>query len=332
MSTESYSFTDRRGGDLPLRVLVTGGGGFVGQNLVARLLKEGHQVTITSTGSEPKVPGVHKTLYASLEGIDWRLVYGQDVVVHLMANNDTLCQDEAEMMRANLYGPIKLFCSAYDGGCRKFVYASSTAVYGNSPAPYTEDTEIQPLNPYARSKAQFDGFAMSFAQERPVPVTGLRFCNIYGPGEERKGKRMSMIGQLLRREMKAKPLVMFKDGEQRRDWLHVYDAVQAIMKAMDVTSMNRGEIYNIGSGKAHTFNEVATTIHEEVGKTWSTKRELQINYIDCPFPEAYQSHTECNIEKARRELGYSPGFTLRSGIQQYVSYLNDSSIRDTQSE
>lgn len=319
---KSYSFTDYRGPDLPLRVLITGGAGFVGQNLVKRLLKEGHRVTITSTGSESKVPRVHKTLYASLEGVDWKHVYGQDVVIHLMANNDTLCNDKDEMMRANLYGPIKLFSNAYDGGCRKFIYASSTAVYGNSPAPYKEDTEVAPLNVYGESKAQFDEFAMRFANEKPVPVTGFRFCNIYGPGEEKKGKRMSMIGQMLRQTIKKKPITLFKDGEQKRDWVHVYDVVDAIVKAMDVSSMNHGEIYNLGSGASYTFNEVASTIHEEYGKSLGTSWEnTHVDYIDCPFADKYQSYTECDIEKARRELGYSPGFNLRSGVRQYLEYL-----------
>ena len=293
----------------------------MGQNLVRRLLKEGHQVTVTSTGSESKIPNVHKVLYATLEGIDWKCVYGQDVVVHLMANNDTLCSDEEEMMRANLYGPIKLFSSAYDGGCRKFVYASSTAVYGDSPAPYNEKTEVAPLNVYGESKAKFDEFAMIFANEKSVPITGFRFCNIYGPGEEKKGKRMSMIGQLLRQMKKDMPLTLFKDGEQRRDWVHVNDVVQAITLAIGRSSMNHGEIYNLGSGASYTFNEVAQTVHEEYVKTHSIKKDVQINYIDCPFPDKYQSYTECDIEKARIELGYYPGFNLRSGVRQYVENL-----------
>lgn len=321
MNQESYFFTDRRGPDLPLRVLVTGGGGFVGSNLVRRLIKEGHRVTITSTGSEPKIPGVHKILYASLEGIDWKCVYGQDVVIHLMANNDTLCYDESEMLRANLYGPIKLFTSAYDGGCRKFVYASSTAVYGDSPAPYVEDeTEIKPLNTYATSKYLFDNFAMSFAQDKEVPVTGLRYCNIYGPGEGRKGKRMSMVGQLIRRMKSGKQPVLFRDGTQKRDWVHVYDVVEANVLAMNRSSIEKGVIYNIGSGQCHTFLEICEMILNTKGAT--PYDELKIEWVDCPFPEKFQNHTECNIEKARRELGYSPSFDLRSGIDQYVTDLS----------
>jgi ADP-L-glycero-D-manno-heptose 6-epimerase len=300
-----------------VRILVTGGLGFVGRNLTERLVKDGHEVTVIASGAEPHVPGVKKVLYMSLEGVHWPEVYGKDVVFHLMANNDTLCNDEHEMLRANLYGPIKLFHCALDGGCRKFVYASSTAVYGASPAPYIEDeTEIKPLNAYGRSKMMFDSFAQSFAEEREVSMTGLRYCNVYGPGEKRKGKRMSMIGQLIR-QMKEKQPVLFTDGEQRRDWVYVKDVVEANILAMMVSQReHKCSIYNIGSGESVTFNKLTELIFRTPGLT--PYDELDIKYIDCPFPEMYQKHTECNIEKARQELGFYPKFDIQSGIADYA--------------
>ena len=315
MDRESEFFKNRR-------VLVTGGCGFVGQNLVNNLLNKGCQVTVTSTGSEPKIENVHKILYSTLEGIDWKYVRNQDILIHLMANNDTLFSDEQEMMRANFYGPIKLFESAQEGGCKNFIYASSTAVYGDSPAPYTENTKINPLNVYGKSKAEFDDFAMEFAKKRSVNVKGFRFCNIYGPGEERKGKRMSMIGQMLRQIIGHKnSITLFKDGNQKRDWVHVYDVVDALISStLNICSINGGEIYNLGSGTSHTFNEVARVIQEEYAARGFLE-EIKVEYIDCPFLKNYQTFTECNIEKARRELNYSPSFDLRSGIKQYLQYL-----------
>ncbi len=305
-----------------MKILVTGGFGFLGRNLTERLVKDGHEVTVVASGSEPHIHGVKKVLYMSLEGIHWPDICGKDVVFHLMANNDTLCNDEHEMLRANLYGPIKLFCVASDGGCRKFVYASSTAVYGASPAPYIEgETKIAPLNAYGRSKMMFDSFAERYAENKGISITALRYCNVYGPGEDRKRKRMSMVGQLIRQMQKGPP-VLFTDGEQKRDWIHVKDVVDANILAMNVSQMDhKWSVYNIGSGVATTFNEIVSlipdsAIHQPANGRWTTK------YIDCPFPEAYQNHTECNIEKARRELGFSPGFDIRSGIEDYVKTLS----------
>lgn len=304
-------------------VLVTGGGGFIGRNLTERLVKDCHKVTITANGAEPVVPGVEKVLYPTLEGIDWMHVSGKDVVFHQMANNDTRCFDNTEMWRANVYGPIKLFMTALEGGCKRFVYASSMAVYGNAPVPYTEETPLQPLLPYAESKVAFDKFAMNFARENNVSVIGLRYSNVYGPGESNKGKRMSMIGQMINAMLRGEEVTLFKDGSQKRDWVYVKDVVDANILASE---SGRSGIYNIGAGNSWSFNTVFEMILEShdtlchKSLAYGHKKQT-IRWIDCPFPETYQSHTECSIEKANRELGYSPKYDLKAGIKEYLDSI-----------
>ena len=300
-----------------LKVLVTGGGGFVGRNLTERLVKDGHEVTITATGSEP-AENVHKVLYRSLEGIDWRYLAMQkfDVVFHQMANNDTRCLDTREMWRANVSGPQRLFETALEGGCGKFIYASSTAVYGNAPAPYTEDTPIDPLIPYAESIAEFDEFATNLAKENSVSVIGLRYCNVYGPGESQKGKRMSMVGQIIRKILKDEKVVLFKDGTQKRDWVYVKDVVEANILAMQ---SNKTGIYNIGGGGSWSFQEVVDITTNTMMHLFNYDPAPEVEYIDCPFSDSYQSHTECSIAKATQELGYLPKYDLNSGIEEYIS-------------
>lgn len=300
-----------------MKILVTGGCGFVGRNLTKKLIQEGHQVTVTATGSEPKIDGVFKTIYMGLDGIAWDQVWGQDVVFHQMANNDTLCVDRDEMFRANVYGPMTLFFQCLNGGCKKFIYASSTAVYGDSKAPYVEEfTPINPLNFYGESKATFDEFAMQFAVDNDVEVIGLRYCNIYGPGEEQKGKRMSMVGQFLRDMLKNKRPKVFRNGEQKRDWLFVSDAVEGNILAMKSNlKEKKGQIYNLGTGRSYSFNFLIKTINEILGK------KLEPDYIDCDFETVYQNHTECDIGKIKRELGFNPKFSLKSGIENYYQEI-----------
>jgi len=302
-----------------MKILITGGAGFIGGNLTRRLVREGHEVTVVSTGSESNLQGVKKTIYMGLDGIAWDQVWDKEVVFHQMANNDTLCDDKEEMFRANVYGPMTLFHQCLAGGCKKFIYASSTAVYGNSAAPYVEDfTPVSPTSVYGESKAKFDEFAMNFAKEHNVQVIGLRYCNVYGPGEERKGRRMSMIGQLLNKMIQNKEPELFRYGEQKRDWIYVDDVVEANILAMENNNF-KGEIYNLGTGRSYTFNHLITTINDILEK------ELPPKYIDCNIDyKKYQNHTECDINKIKRELGFDPKFSLKSGIREYYANIINS--------
>lgn len=299
-----------------MKVLVTGGSGFIGRNLAKRLVQDGHEVTITSTGTEVDVPGVRKVLYHNLTGIDWDVVHDQEAIFHLMANNDTLCMDRTEMFRANVQSGAHLLTAAAFGRCNKFIYASSTAVYGNSPAPYIENvTPLTPLNVYAESKLAFEQFAQPIVTSK-LTIIGLRYCNVYGPGEENKGRRMSMIGILARKILRGETPKLFEFGEQKRDWVYVDDVVAANLLAMNCSESG---IYNIGSGTAVSFNDLVRMINEHC-KTRNYYPLMPV-YIPCPFPDQYQNHTECNIELAGRVLGYKPVYTIERGIREYVDQL-----------
>jgi len=299
-----------------MKILVTGATGFVGSHIAKKLHDDGHYVIGTGVSTERKVPYVDKILNLHFDGIDWGAVKDVDVIFHESANNETRCMDETEMYKANLHGPRHLFVEAYFRGCRKFVYASSTAVYGDSLAPYIEDeTKINPLTPYAKSKLEFEDWATNeFALDAPwgsTIVVGLRYCNVYGVGEDHKGKRMSMIGQLIRSMLQKKNPKLFKHGKQQRDWVHVSDVVEANMLAMDSDTTG---IYNVGSGVATTFNRLVDIIYGET----------EIDWIDCPFENEYQKHTCCDLKKIKDALGYKPQIDIEKGIRNYImSYIEE---------
>ena len=237
-----------------MRTLITGGTGFVGSNLVTEFLKAGHEVLITGNDAEQKIPNFKgKYIKGDLAAIDWKQIGAVDAVFHEAANNATTFLDKEEMFRVNLEASRKLFEYAVRSGCKKIVYASSTAVYGDAPPPYREAGPFRPLNPYAESKLALDEFAMGFAKKNAgVIVVGLRYCNVYGPRENHKGMRASMIYQLAQ-QMKSGSPKIFKDGEQKRDYIYVVDVVRANLLALEA---RESCIVNCGSGRATSFNDI----------------------------------------------------------------------------
>jgi ADP-L-glycero-D-manno-heptose 6-epimerase len=294
-----------------MNILITGGSGFVGSNLTSRLLSENHNITITGTKTENNIPKKIKFLHLSTS--DLTKYVNPDVVFHQAANNDTLDYDEDEMLRINYYDPKELFQKLFDNGCKKFIYASSTAVYGNSKSPYYENlTNCNPLNPYAKSKLLFDDFAMEFAKSNNVSVIGLRYCNIYGPNEYHKGHRASMIYQMANKIYNNEILKLFKYGEQKRDYCYVKDVVEANISAL---SFDGSDIFNIANGNACTFNEIAEILSKILNK------KANIEYIECTISDKFQNDIQCNIEKAKKFLKWQPQYTLSSGIDDYMSTL-----------
>ena len=291
-----------------MRILVTGGCGFIGTATVSKLLEEQNQVDVVRYQSEPANPEICKVI--DFNEIPETEFSKYDAVIHLMANNDTQSSDTDQMFKANVDYPKIVFERTYQAGCRNFVYASSTAVYGNSKVPYKENSKLDPLTPYAESKIEFDKWAIDFSEK--AKVIGLRYCNVYGPGEERKGKRKSMIGQLISQINAGDTPTLFQYGEQERDWVYIKDVVNANM--LSLLSPKTG-IYNIGSGVSSSFNTIVDLIFEHY------KREKTLNYIPCPFENTYQSKTLCDIKKAREELNFFPSFDLRNGIEDYITSL-----------
>ena len=296
-----------------MKILITGGTGFIGSNLVFELAKQNHEIIVTGHDAEASLPPVAKFLNFHFTGIDWESLVDIDVVFHQGANNSTQIKDRKEMLLANYHGPMALFDKAYENGCRKFIYASSTAVYGNTKSCCIEgETPLKPLTPYGESKALFDQFAMEFAATKNINIIGLRYCNVYGPREDHKGKRMSMIGQMARKMIKGIKPKLFEHGEQQRDWIYVKDVIDANLLAMD-SDING--IYNCGYGVAISFNEIVKIINDELGK------DLQPVYINNPIVDTYQAYTECNLDLIKRNLGFEPKFDIKFGIKCYLRHL-----------
>ncbi|MBI2610922.1 NAD-dependent epimerase/dehydratase family protein [Candidatus Kaiserbacteria bacterium] len=291
-----------------MKVLVTGGTGFIGSNIVRALLDRGDDVVITGHDAEQKIPGfTGKMLQPSFIGLDWEALGKLDAVIHEAAINETQSKDEREMMRVNVDASLALFEHAAKQGCKKFVYASSAAVYGDGPVPYKEGQALKPLTPYARSKMILEEKAAEFAKAHGATVVGLRYCNVYGPGESHKEKRASMVYQIAQ-QMKMGNPKLFTDGTQKRDYIYVKDVVRANLLALEA---KESCVVNCGSGHATSFNELVSILNETLDLSRTPE------YFSNPIAATYQNHTECDMTLAKQKLGFVPEFDIKRGITDY---------------
>lgn len=287
-----------------MKILVTGATGLIGNNLSNYLVKNGYQVYHTCTANENVVSGI--CLGNDFANINWKDIGKIDAILHQAAITDTLITDRELMMKVNLLDSMKLFTQAIAHGCKIIVYASSCAVYGDAPAPFVEDGHKNPLNVYAESKFQLDNEAMKLVS-KDVTVVGLRYSNVYGPGEKHKLHSASMVYQLAQ-QMKQGYAKLFEFGDQKRDFVYVDDVVAANMEALRGTVSG---IFNCGSGVARSFNDIVSILNKAL------KTQVEPTYVKNPHEKFYQNLTECNMQKTLSQLGHKPRYSLEQGIAAY---------------
>jgi ADP-L-glycero-D-manno-heptose 6-epimerase len=291
--------------------LVTGGSGFIGFNLVNRLLEDGWKVYFTGRTNEQwrRPPDPAECVGTSFSEITFRDLAPVDVVFHQAAITDTTEYDEEKMYRVNLRDSMKLFQDAFGHGCAKFVYASSCAVYGDTEPPFKEDGFCNPLNVYGRSKLLLDEHAMIWGNHNKVDVVGLRYSNVYGPFESHKGKCACMVTRIGNQMITGNPK-LFKWGEQRRDFVYVKDIVDYNLAAAEFNGQN---VFNAGSGTDTSFLEVVEIFNDHL----NLKRSPE--FVDNPYDDKYQSMTLCDMKKTKEKLGTSPKWSIKEAVKDYFN-------------
>ncbi len=306
-----------------MRVLITGGAGFIGSN-IAKALKEKHPhwdiyiLDNFSSGHFKNLIGFKGEVIAGdIRDKDlWeylKMHFTFDVIFHKAAITDTTVMDQKLMLEVNTNSfRYILECALHWKA--KVIYASSAGVYGNTEPPMVEDRGLEPENIYGFSKLCMDYIALNFIKEHPqMSVIGFRYFNVYGPGEHYKGKTASMIYQLYNQIKSGKNPRLFKWGEQKRDFVYIKDVIKANMLALE---KNVSGIFNVGYGKARSFNEIVDILNKLLGTS------AQVEYFDCPY-EFYQNYTEADITSIRKTLGFEPEYSLEEGIRDYVSFLEN---------
>ncbi len=305
-----------------MRVLVTGGTGFIGSNLALELQKRypDWEVVILddfSTGHFKNIIGFEGEIVTGSitenETVDRLRKFQFDVILHQAANVNTTDHNQRRMMEINCEAFKSILEIARESKA-KVVYASSAAVYGNTPAPMKVNQELKPENIYGFSKYAMDMVAKKFIKENPrIGVIGLRYFNVYGPRETHKRKMASMILQLTVQILKGKKPRLFKWGEQKRDFVYVMDCVEANIRGI---FSEKSGIVNIGTGRARSFNEVVETIKKTLGV------EVETEYFDNPY-DFYQTYTEADLTETKEILGWYPQTQIEEGIPNYIDWIKE---------
>jgi ADP-L-glycero-D-manno-heptose 6-epimerase len=306
------------------RVLVTGGAGFIGSRLVRRIENEWENAEVTviddfRSGDFRNLEGFQGDLIAAdLTTLDLHSYFGTrhfDAIFHLASITDTRVQDQLEMCRDNIESFRNLLEYAEPERI-PLTYASSAATYGIDGKVNVETDPRKPANVYGFSKVQLENLAQRFTAKSDNAgwkVNGVRYFNVYGPGEAHKGAMASMVYQLYTQMKEGKRPQVFKSGEQKRDFVHVDDAVECTLRAMD---SGKPGVFNTGSGEARSFNDLIAELNAALGKALLPK------YIDNPFA-FFQPFTQADLKRSTDELGYKPKYNLASGVKAYVEWLKE---------
>ncbi len=295
-----------------MNCLVTGGAGFIGSNLSIALQNLGHEVTVidnVSSGNKNNLADFRGKIIQCDVAHPFSLEGHYDVIFHQAAITDTTFPDDKEMLRQNVDGFRNILAHALKFKS-KLIYASSAGVYGDGPSPMRETQESRPLNAYAQSKLEIDRIAVLHYGK--LQIIGLRYFNVFGPGEQYKGTSASMIWQLAQQIKAGKNPRIFKYGKQKRDHIYVKDVVKANLCALDAKA---GGIFNVGTGIGTSFNELISSINEALGT------DKKPEYFDNPYAGKYQDMTCADMTQSKKILGFTPDYTVHDGILEYIGEL-----------
>jgi ADP-L-glycero-D-manno-heptose 6-epimerase len=323
-------------------LLVTGGAGFIGSNVVASL-NEGGRADIAvndmlgSDGKWRNLAGRQLADFvASADLARWLDGRKLDAVIHLGAISSTTATDGDAVMENNFRLSLRLldWCTA---ARTPFIYASSAATYGDGHEGYADDwsqgalNRLKPMNLYGWSKHMFDVAVAGRVlrkEKMPPQWAGLKFFNVFGPNEYHKGEMMSLVAKRFDDAKAGKPIRLFKshragiaDGEQKRDFIYVDDAVAVVRWLLETPSVSG--IFNVGTGAARSFRDLMTAMLATLG------REPAIEYVDMPVSirDSYQYFTQAETENLRR-AGYNADFTpLEAAVKRYVDCYLDRADR-----
>jgi UDP-glucose 4-epimerase len=302
-----------------LKFFITGGAGFIGRHLVAKLLHDKHEITIFdnfSSSSKNDITHLLEDGVGLVTGdiLDYDLLLksmpNYDFVIHLAAQTSVSQSVANPKTTADIIvdGTVNVLKSCVKTNVKNIIFSSSAAVYGNSiNTLLAENAQLSPLSSYGASKLVAEYNLLAFSKLFGLNCISLRLFNVYGNGQSSEA---GVIRKFLKNISNDVPIEIFGDGVQSRDFVHVSDVIQAFYCAIRNIEAKRGEVYNIGSGTATSINELASLLISSKGK------DLQV--IHKPALEGEIKDSKADISLAENDIGYSPRVSLSDGLANLV--------------
>ena len=299
--------------------MVTGGAGFIGRHLVAKLLDDGHEITIFdnfSLSSKNDITNLLENGVSLVTGdiLDYDLLLksmsNYDFVIHLAAQTSVSrsITDPKTTTDIIVDGTVNVLKSCVKTNIKNLIFPSSAAVYGNSPdAPISENSQLSPISSYGASKLVAEHNLQVFSKFFGLNCISLRLFNVYGNGQSSEA---GVIRKFLKNISEDVPLEIFGDGRQTRDFVYISDVIEAFYCAIRNIEAKRGKVYNIGSGSATSINELASLLISSKGK------DLQV--IHKPALEGEIKDSKADISLAENDIGYSPHVPLSDGLANLI--------------
>ena len=300
-----------------MRCLVTGGAGFIGSNLVDKLIDDGHEVIIFDNYSTGKKENVNPKAKFFLVDISHQpsfkdktmeeIMTGVDVVFHLAAKArvQPSIENPIEYHNTNVNGTLNMLDACRRYGVKRFIFSSSSSVYGDvEQLPTPEEHELNPMSPYALHKLQGEQYCKLFSELYDLETVCLRYFNVYGERQNTEGAYCLVMGIFAGQLLKGEPMTINGDGENRRDFTYVGDVVDANIRCMDYPLELNGEAFNIGNGDNRSVNQIANLLSEDGDRI---NRESVIE----------PKETLANNSKAKKILGWKPTNKIENWIIDY---------------
>jgi UDP-glucose 4-epimerase len=301
-----------------MKYIVTGGAGFIGSNLIDLLIDEGHEVSVIDNLSTGKKENINPK--ADLYVLDISDPINFNAMIHIMRGSNGIfhlaalarvqpsIEDPHEFNKINVTGTLNVLHCAKEAGTKRVVYSASSSAYGNASIfPTPEDHPTDPLSPYGLQKLIGEQYCTVFNHCYDLETVSLRYFNVFGERQALTGAYCLVMGIFAKQKLEGKPMTIYGDGEQKRDFTYVKDVARANLLAMESPNVGSGEVINVGNGDNRSVNQIADLIGGE--------REY--------LPERLEpKQTLADNSKAKKLLGWKPTVLVEDWIPNWIKNIN----------